>query len=99
MFIKRNGVIKMLSLENILSSLSKAVVIEIMSGRYGHKKIMLSFPTNDLDESYSLYSYGKGFLIKWEGMDLINEDFKIDKDDFTNLYKECINEILKRENC
>lgn len=87
----------MFNLENILSSLSKAVVIEIMSGRCGHKKIMLSFPTNDLDESYSFYSCGEGFLVKWEGMDLINEDFKIDKDDFAALYKECLKELFNRE--
>ena len=87
----------MFNSENILSNLSNAVVIEIMSGRYDYKSITLKFPTNDLDESYVITNSGKGFSVKWEGMDLISEDFKIDKGEFVTLYKECLKELIKRE--
>lgn len=89
----------MFNLENILSNLRNAAVIEIMCGRYGYKSVTLKFPTNDLDESYTITSSGEGFFVKWKEMDLISEDFKINEDAFVAVYKECLKELFKREDC
>ena len=56
----------------------------------------IHIPTNDLDDIYSVFSGGKGFILHWEDMDLITEDITFSKEDFNLLHKEVLKELMKR---
>lgn len=87
----------MFNINEIIESLSEATKITTSLGEYEYKSVSLSFPTNDLDISYSFYSIGNGNILRWEGMDMINEEIHFTKEDFGVLYIEVLKELMKRE--
>ena len=94
----------MINIEYLINSLNKATVLEVKRDKNSFITVSIHMPTNDLDEMYSLFSGGKGFVLHWEGMDLITEDVTFSKEDFNLLHKEVLKELMKRagdsyENC
>ena len=87
----------MFNINELIESLNKAIKITTSLGEHGYKSVSLSFPTNDLDVSYSFYSMGNGHILRWEGVDMINEEIHFTKEDFGVLYIEVLNELMKRE--
>ena len=86
----------MFNINEVIENLNKATKITTTLGEYGYKSVSLSFPTNDLDIHYSLYSMGNGHILRWEGMDMINEEIHFIKEDFSVLYIEVLKELMKR---
>ena len=86
----------MFNINELIENLNKATKITTTLGEYGYKSVSLSFPTNDLDVSYSFYSMGNGHILRWEGMDMINEDIHFTKEDFSVLYIEVLKELLMK---
>ena len=94
----------MLNIKDLINNLNKATVLEVKRDKNSFITVSIHMPTNDLDEMYSLFSGGKGFVLHWEGMDLITEDVTFSKEDFNLLHKEVLKELMKRagdsyENC
>lgn len=90
----------MFNINELIESLNKATKITTSLGEYGYKSVSLSFPTNDLDVSYSFYSMGGGNVLRWEGMDMISENIRFTRKEFAVLYIEVLKELMKREgNC
>ena len=87
----------MFNISNLIENVNKATKITTTLGEYGYKSVSLSFPTNDLDVSYSFYSTGNGHTIRWEDMGMINEEIHFTKEDFGVLYVEVLKELMKRE--
>ena len=87
----------MFNIDELIENLNKATKIATNLGDYGYKSVSLSFPTNDLDISYSLYSMGNGHILRWGDMDMINEEIHFTKEDFGALYIEVLKELMKRE--
>ena len=87
----------MFNINELIESLNKSTKITTSLGEYGYKSVSLSFPTNDLDIHYSLYSMGNGHILRWEDMDMINEEIHFTKEDFSVLYIEVLKELMKRE--
>lgn len=87
----------MFNIKEIIENLNKATKITTTLGEYRYKSVSLSFPTSDLDIHYSFYSMGKGHILRWEGMDMINEEIHFTKEDFSVLYIEVLKELMKRE--
>ena len=88
---------EMFNINETIEKLNKATKITTSLGEHGYKSISLSFPTSDLDISYSFYSMGNGYILRWEGMDMINEEIHFTKEDFSVLYIEVLKELMKRE--
>ena len=86
----------MIDIEYLINSLNKASVLEVKRGKNSFITVSIHMPTNDLDDMYSLFSGGKGFILHWEGMDLITEDITFSKEDFNLLHKEVLKELMKR---
>ena len=86
----------MINIKDLISNLNKATVLEVKHGRSSFVGLTIHIPTNDLDEIYSVFSGGKGFVLHWEGMDLITEDVAFSKEDFNLLHKEVLKELMKR---
>ena len=40
---------------------------------------------------------GGGHILRWEDMDMINEEIHFTKEDFSVLYIEVLKELMKRE--
>lgn len=94
----------MIDIEYLINSLNKATVLEVKRDKNSFITVSIHMPTNDLDDMYSLSSGGKGFVLHWEGMDLITEDITFSKEDFNLLHKEVLKELMQRtgesdENC
>jgi hypothetical protein len=87
----------MFNINEIIENLNKATKIATNLGEYGYKSVSLSFPTNDLDIHYSFYSMSNGHILRWEDMDMINEEIHFTKKDFSVLYIEVLKELMKRE--
>lgn len=87
----------MFNINKLIESLNKATKITTTLGEFGYKSVSLSFPTSDLDINYSLYSMGNGHILRWEGMDMINEEIHFTKEEFVVLYIEVLKELMKRE--
>ena len=85
------------NINEVIENLNKATKITTTLGEYGYKSVSLSFPTTDLDVSYSFYSMGNGHILRWEDMDMINEEIHFTKEDFGVLYIEVLKELMKRE--
>lgn len=94
--VMEDGDTTMIDIENIINSLNKATVIEVKRDKNSFITVSIHVPTNDLDDMYSLFSGGNGFILHWEGMDLITEDITFSKEDFSLLYKEVLKELMKR---
>ena len=86
----------MLNIKDLINSLNKATVLEVKRDKNSFTTVSIHIPTNDLDEMYSVFSGGKGFILHWEGMDLITEDITFSKEDFNLLHKEVLKELMKR---
>ena len=86
----------MIDIEHLINSLNKATVLEVKRDKNSFTTVSIHIPTNDLDDMYSLFSGGKGFVLHWEGMNLITEDITFSKEDFNLLHKEVLKELMKR---
>ena len=86
-----------IDIKYLVSNLDKATVLEVKRDKNSFTAVSIHIPTNDLDEIYSVFSGGKGFILHWEGMDLITEDICLLKEDFSLLYIEVLKELMKRE--
>ena len=86
----------MLNIKDLINNLNKATVLEVKRDKNSFTTVSIHIPTNDLDEIYSVFSGGKGFILHWKGMDLITEDITFIKEDFNLLHKEVLKELLKR---
>ena len=86
----------MLNIKDLINSLNKATVLEVKRDKNSFITVSIHIPTNDLDEIYSVFSGGKGFVLHWEGMDLITEDITLSKEAFNLLHKEVLKELMKR---
>ncbi len=86
----------MIDIEYLINSLNKATVLEVKRDKNSFITVSIHIPTNDLDEVYSVFSGGKGFILHWEGMDLIIGDITLSKEDFNLLHKEVLKELMKR---
>ena len=86
----------MIDIECLINSLNKATVLEVKRDKNSFITVSIHIPTNDLDEIYSVFSGGKGFVLHWEDMDLITEDITFSKEDFSLLHKEVLKELMKR---
>ena len=86
----------MLNIKDLINSLNKATVLEVKRDKNSFTTVSIHMPTNDLDDIYSVFSGGKGFVLHWEGMDLITEDITFSKEDFNLLHKEVLKELMQR---
>ena len=86
----------MFNIKCLINSLNKANVLEVKCDKNSFIIVSIHIPTNDLDDIYSVFSGGKGFILHWEGMDLITEDITFSKEDFNLLHKEVLKELMKR---
>ena len=85
----------MIDIEYLINSLNKATVLEVKRDKNSFTTVSIHMPTNDLDIHYSLYSMGTGHILRWEGMDMINEEIHFTKEDFGVLYIEVLKELMK----
>ena len=88
---------KDINIKDLINSLNKASVLEVKRDKNSFTTVSIHIPTNDLDDIYSVFSGGKGFILLWEGMDLITEDITFSKEDFNLLHKEVLKELMKRK--
>ena len=86
----------MYEIRDLINNLNKATVLEVKRDKNSFTTVSIHIPTNDLDEIYSVFSGGKGFILHWEGMDLIIGDITFSKEDFNLLHKEVLKELMKR---
>ena len=86
----------MYEIRDLINNLNKATVLEVKRDKNSFITVSIHMPTNDLDEIYSVFSGGKGFVLHWEGMDLITEDITFSKEDFNLLHKEVLKELMYR---
>ena len=87
----------MLNIKDLINNLNKATVLEVKRDKNSFITVSIHIPTNDLDDIYSVFSGGKGFVLHWEGMDLITNDICLLKEDFSLLHIEVLKELMKRE--
>ena len=86
----------MYEIRDLINNLNKATALEVKRDKNSFTTVSIHIPTNDLDDIYSLLSGGRGFVLHWEGMDLITEDTTFSKEDFNLLHKEVLKELMKR---
>ena len=86
----------MCEIRDLINNLNKATALEVKHDKNSFITVSIRIPTNDLDEIYSVFSGGKGFILHWKGMDLITEDITLSKEDFNLLHKEILKELMKR---
>ena len=86
----------MFNIRDLINSLNKASTLSISLGKDEYVSISISLPTDDLDISYCLSNCGKGFILHWEDMNMINEDITFTKEVFSLLYIEVLKELMKR---
>ena len=86
----------MYEIRDLINNLNKATALEVKRDKNSFTTVSIHMPTNDLDEIYSVFSGGNGFILHWEGMDLIIGDITFSKEDFNLLHKEVLKELMKR---
>ena len=86
----------MYEIRDLINNLNKASVLEVKCNKNSFIIVSMHIPTNDLDDIYSVFSGGKGFVLHWEDMDLITKDVAFSKEDFNLLHKEVLKELMKR---
>ena len=86
----------MIDIEYLINSLNKASVLEVKRDKNSFITLSIHIPTNYLDDKYSVFSGGKGFVLHWEDMDLITEDITFSKEDFNLLHNEVLKELINR---
>ena len=87
----------MIDIKDLISNLNKATVLEVKRDKNSFIIVSIHIPTTDLDDIYSMYSNGGGFILHWEGMYLITEDITFSKEDFNLLHIEVLKELMKRK--
>ena len=88
----------MIDIKNLVDNLNKATVLEVKRDKNSFIIVSIHIPTDDLDDIYSVYNNGGGFILHWEGMEMvINNDIYVHKEDFSLLYIEVLKELMKRE--
>ena len=87
----------MIDIEYLINSLNKATVLEVKRDKNSFIAVSIHIPTNDLDVIYNVYNNGGGFILHWEGMEMITKDICLLKEDFNLLHKEVLKELMKRE--
>ena len=85
----------MFNINELIENLNKVTKITTTLGEREYKSVSLSFPTSDLDIHYSFYSMGNGHILRWEDMDMTNEEIHFTKEDFGVLYIEVLKELMK----
>ena len=86
----------MYEIRDLINNLNKATALEVKRDKNSFTTVSIHMPTNDLDEIYSVFSGGKGFILHWKGMDLLTEDITLSKEAFNLLHKEVLKELVKR---
>ena len=87
----------MYEIRDLINNLNKATALEVKRDKNSFTTVSIHIPTNDLDDIYNVYSNGRGFILHWEGMELINKDTcLLLKEDFNLLHKEVLKELMKR---
>ena len=86
----------MIDIEYLINSLNKATVLEVKRDKNSFTTVSIHIPTNDLDVIYNVYNNGGGFILHWEGMEMITKDICLLKEDFKLLHKEVLKELMKR---
>lgn len=87
----------MIDIKDLVDNLNKATVLEVKRDKNSFIIVSVHIPTNDLDDIYSVYSNGGGFILHWEGMEMITNVICLLKEDFSLLYTEVLKELMKRE--
>ena len=87
----------MLNIKDLINNLNKATVLEVKRDKNSFIAVSIHIPTNDLDVIYNVYNNGGGFILHWEGMEMITKDICLLKEDFSLLYIEVLKELMKRE--
>ena len=83
--------------QDLINNLNKATVLEVKRDKNSFIAVSIHIPTNDLDVIYNVYNNGGGFILHWEGMEMITKDICLLKEDFSLLYIEVLKELMKRE--
>ena len=86
----------MIDIEHLINNLNKATVLEVKRDKNSFTTVSIHIPTNDLDVIYNVYNNGGGFILHWEGMEMITKDICLLKEDFSLLYIEVLKELMKR---
>ena len=86
----------MYEIRDLINNLNKATVIEVKRDKNSFIAVSIHIPTNDLDVIYNVYNNGGGFILHWEGMEMITKDICLLKEDFSLLYIEVLKELMKR---
>ena len=87
----------MYEIRDLINNLNKATVLEVKRDKNSFTTVSIHIPTNDLDVIYNVYNNGGGFILHWEGMEMITKDICLLKEDFSLLYIEVLKELMKRE--
>ena len=87
----------MINVQDLINNLNKATVLEVKCDKNSFTTVSIHIPTTDLDDIYGVYSNGGGFILHWEGMEMITNDVCLLKEDFSLLYIEVLKELMKRE--
>ena len=88
----------MIDIEYLINSLNKASVLEVKRDKNSFIAVSIHIPTDDLDVIYNVYNNGGGFILHWEGMEMVvSKDICLLKEDFSLLYIEVLKELMKRE--
>lgn len=86
----------MYEIRDLINNLNKATVLEVKRDKNSFIAVSIHIPTNDLDVIYNVYNNGGGFILHWEGMEMITNDTCLLKEDFSLLYIEVLKELMKR---
>ena len=88
----------MYEIRDLINNLNKATVLEVKRDKNSFITVSIHIPTNNLDDIYNVYSNGRGFILHWEGAEMvITNDIYVLKEDFSLLYIEVLKELMKRE--
>lgn len=87
----------MYDIRDLIKNLNKATVLEVKRDMNSFITVSIHTPTNDLDDIYSVFSGGNGFILHWEGMDLITEVITFNREEFNLLHNEVLKELMKRK--
>ena len=86
----------MYEIRDLINNLNKATALEVKRDKNSFIAVSIHIPTNDLDVIYNVYNNGGGFILHWEGMEMITKDICLLKEDFSLLYIEVLKELMKR---
>lgn len=85
----------MFNVNEIVLKISRALEISVTKNTQ-FTLLNIVLPYGGLRKDYTLHSTGNGFVVYWEDMQLITEDFSFNNEDFALLYKSVLNELSLR---